>query len=336
MILRTERKCESFNWQAELKNAVTDIAELFTLLHLDPQQIDLAQHQAMAQFPLRVPRSFIQRMQKGNMNDPLLQQVLPLSDEMIAVPGYTEDALQETRVNPRPGLLHKYQARILIILTGGCVINCRFCFRRQFPYSQNIISEANWKNILDYMTQDNSIHEVIFSGGDPLLLQDEQLSELIEDIAKIPHIKTLRFHTRLPIVIPQRITEELISLLSATRLRIVLVVHSNHGNEIDDSVIDMLKLLRQAGITLLNQSVLLKNINDDADILIELSEKLFDAGILPYYLHVLDKVKGTAHFDVSEEVAKKLLWEMMQQLPGYLVPKLVKEVAGMGSKMPVV
>lgn len=335
MILRTKEKCQSFDWQNELKNAVTGIHELFALLNLPHQQIDLAQHNAMAQFPLRVPRSFIRRMQTGNINDPLLQQVLPLSEEMIAVPGYTEDALQEARVNPIPGLLHKYQGRVLIILTGGCVINCRFCFRRQFPYSQNIISAANWKNILDYISQDNSIHEVIFSGGDPLLLQDEALNALIKDVAQISHVKTLRFHTRLPIVIPERITAELVSLLSATHLRVVLVMHSNHGNEIDTSVIEKLNPLRQAGITLLNQAVLLKNINDSAQTLIELSEKLFDAGILPYYLHVLDKVKGTAHFDVDEATAKALVCEMTLQLPGYLVPKLVKEVPGIGSKMPM-
>lgn len=335
MILRTEKECQAPAWQIQLKNAITDTQELFNLLELEPEFLSQELLAAIKQFPLRVPRAFVQRMQKANVQDPLLRQILPLTEEMLAAPGYSENPLLEAKVNPIPGLLHKYQGRILLTLTGGCAINCRYCFRRHFPYSQNIIDDSTWQKILTYIAKDTSIEEVIFSGGDPLLLRDGHLQKLTLDLAQISHVKILRIHTRLPIVIPERITSELLSTLTSTRLLAVMVLHCNHGNEIDCSVIKAMQSLRAANITLLNQAVLLKDVNDNEDSLINLSKKLFEAGILPYYLHVLDKVTGTAHFEVNEDHAKELVWNITQRLPGYLVPKLVKEIFGVGAKTPL-
>ena len=288
-----------YPWQIALSEAVSDPKELLESLQLDPALLPAA-HAATQLFSLRVPRSFIARMEKGNPRDPLLQQVLPLGAELAKTPGFTSDPLSEKKSNPVPGLLHKYYGRVLLTLTGVCGVNCRYCFRREFPYADNNPGSAGWEKALTYIANDKTIKEVIFSGGDPLIMTDQQLNKLIIKITQIPHIKILRIHSRLPIVLPERITEELINNLANTRLNIVMVVHSNHPNELDDTVAPAIKKLRNKNITVLNQSVLLKNINDSVLTLIELSEKLFSLGILPYYLHLLDKVNGTAHFDVDK------------------------------------
>ena len=313
-------------WQNALSNAVTRLDDLYGLLRLPTSPLDL-QH-AQKSFPLRVPREFIARMEKENPNDPLLLQVLPQSIEMQNFPGFTTDPVGDLKKNPVPGLLHKYHGRVLLTLTGGCAIHCRYCFRRHFPYSENMPGQDNITRALDYI-REHQIEEVILSGGDPLILKDHLLMDFILKLEKIPHIDRLRIHTRLPIVIPQRITDELVNGLRKTRFQKMIVVHCNHPNEIDNTVLQALKKLRESDAVLMNQSVLLKNVNDHADSLIHLSKKLFSAGVLPYYLHLLDKVQGAAHFDVSEEKANQLLSDLKKQLPGFLVPKLAREVAGM-------
>ncbi|MDG1773949.1 MAG: EF-P beta-lysylation protein EpmB [Oceanicoccus sp.] len=322
------------SWQQTLANVVRQPDELFSLLKLDKTTLPAA-IAACKDFPLRVPRSFVARMKTGCVDDPLLKQVLPLGAELDYQPGFTDDPLGELDSNPIPGLIHKYHGRVLLIVSGGCAINCRYCFRRHFPYQDNNPSRAERQQMLDYLRSDPSIQEVIFSGGDPLAASDQLLSELVRDIAAIPHITTLRVHSRMPIVIPQRITEQCLQWLTDTRLNTVMVVHCNHANEIDDHVQQSLRQLNEAGITVLNQAVLLAGVNDDAESLIALSKALFTAGTLPYYLHSLDKVKGAAHFQVTEPRAKALIDQLLNQLPGYLVPKLVKEVAGAGSKTPI-
>lgn len=323
------------NWQTSLKQAITDPQQLLDLLALDPQLLAPAQ-QAAALFPLRVPLSFVARMRKGDMTDPLLRQVLPLGYELEEVAGFVADPLAEKNANPLPGLLHKYHGRVLLTVTGTCGVNCRYCFRREFPYGDNKPGSQGWEKAIDYIAADTSIREVIFSGGDPLMATDTYLAKLVQNIAQIPHVTTLRIHTRMPIVMPERVTEELITWFTATRLHPVMVVHCNHANEINGAVHNAMQSLRQARVTLLNQSVLLKGVNDSVESLVHLSRTLFDSGVLPYYLHLLDRVRGAAHFEVSAAVAKQLIGEMTLLLPGYLVPKLVQEVPGMGAKQFVV
>jgi len=320
-------------WQHILADGVTDFAELCHLLELNP--LHFANQQAIADFALRIPRGFIARMQKGNPNDPLLKQVLPLAQEMVITPGYTEDPVQEKQANPVPGLLHKYHGRVLLLIAKSCAVNCRYCFRRHFPYAENIPGKAGWEIALNYIAKNPQISEVIYSGGDPLLAKDNLLDEITQKIAAIPHVTTLRIHTRLPIVIPERITDELLYWLTNTRLQPVVVIHCNHASEIDEQVTQAIARLRQKGVTVLNQTVLLRDVNDNSVALIALSQRLFSAGILPYYLHILDPVKGTAHFAVAPEEAKELLVEVTRKLPGYLVPKLVQEKAGMMAKCAV-
>jgi len=315
-------------WQKALSSAITDISELCALLEIDAADADLIRD-AQHSFALRVPREFISRMEKGNPNDPLLLQVLPQAIEMQKTPGFSADPVGEIQKNPVPGLLHKYLNRVLLTLTGACAIHCRYCFRRHFPYAENNPSRANWDRALEYISQDKNIEEVILSGGDPLVLKDHLLAEFVEQLAKIPHVTRLRIHTRLPIVIPARVTDLFLAWMRESRFRVIVVLHCNHPNEIDSHVLLALKKLRDASITVLNQSVLLKNVNDNAAALVNLSKKLFEAGVLPYYLHLLDKVDGSAHFDVSSEQAHELMSEIKKQLPGFLVPKLAREVPGM-------
>ncbi|MGC1854138.1 MAG: EF-P beta-lysylation protein EpmB [Candidatus Aquirickettsiella sp.] len=323
------------NWQTLLKEVITDPAELLDKLELSPNLLAAAQRAAQL-FPLRVPASFVARMQKSNPYDPLLQQVLPLAAEEIMSFGYSQDPLLEQSVNPLPGLLHKYHGRVLLTITGACAINCRYCFRRHFPYTENISGGKAWQNILEYIAADSSIHEVIFSGGDPLLAPDHYLRKCAEDLADIAHVNTLRIHSRLPIVLPERITTDFLNWISSTRLQTILVTHSNHANECDDSVQRAIEKLRARKIIVLNQAVLLKGVNDSVEVLINLSQRLFACGILPYYLHLLDKVQGAAHFAVPEEKAKQLMAALRERLPGYLVPKCVVEQAGASSKLPVI
>jgi EF-P beta-lysylation protein EpmB len=324
------RKTET--WQVQLSQAVRSFSELCELLELQPSQFGSAAA-SMQQFPLRVPRGFVARMEKGNTEDPLLLQVLPQAIELEKFPGYSQNALQEKNQNPIPGLLHKYRSRVLLTLTGGCAVNCRYCFRRHFSYTENQIGKKELTTICNYLKNDPSIEEVILSGGDPLLLQDQALKNLIKELATIPTVKRLRFHTRFPVVIPERITEELIEILTNCRLQVVMVLHINHANEIDNSVKQIFLKLKQTSITVLNQAVLLKGVNNSGPQLIQLSQKLFEAGILPYYLHLLDKVDGSAHFEVPEKEAFELYEEIQANLSGYLVPKLVREVPGAPSKV---
>ena len=322
------------NWQSLLKEVITSPAELLAELALDPRLLAAAERSAKL-FPLRVPRGFVSRMQKGNPDDPLLRQILPLSEEDRVVSGFSQDPLNERSTNPLPGLLHKYSGRVLLTLAGACAVNCRYCFRRHFPYQENSAGGPAWSSILDYIRADTSIHEVILSGGDPLLANDNYLEKCIRDLAAIEHLKILRIHSRLPIVLPQRINTDFVNLLAASRLQSVIVVHCNHENELDDSVAIAIDRLRQKKITVLNQSVLLKGVNDSLEALVNLSQRLFEFGILPYYLHLLDKVQGAAHFEIDESRAKALVTALRETLAGYLVPRLVKEQAGALSKLPL-
>lgn len=319
-------------WQSALSKAVTDPEELIRLLELDSSILDQARA-ASRLFPLKVPHGFIKRMRKGDLSDPLLRQVLPLGLELEIHPGYTSDPLQEKTVNPIPGLLHKYHGRVLLTLTAACGVNCRYCFRRDFPYADNNPGTAGWSQALDYIANDPTICEVILSGGDPLVVSDALLQQFMQKISAIPHITRLRIHSRMPIVLPERITQTLVTLLTETRLQVVMVTHCNHPQELDASVTEAITRLKTAGMTLLNQSVLLKDINDNVDVLTNLSERLFQIGILPYYLHILDKVQGAAHFDLDITIATALHTGMLKRLSGYLVPKLVREQPGAPSKL---
>lgn len=318
---------KNVSWQALLADGYTNPKQLLHDLGLPDRDVS-----ADTLFKTRVPKSFAEKMQHGNPNDPLLLQVLPTSDEFTHVDGFTADPLSEQQFNPLSGLLHKYQTRVLLTFRGACAINCRYCFRRHFDYADNRINDAQLSHVIDYIQAHPHVNEVILSGGDPLMAKDAQLKNAIAQFATLPQLKRLRIHSRLPVVIPERITDELVTMLSATRLKTVMVLHSNHANELDEHFAKHIKRLIDNGVQVFNQSVLLKNINDNADSLVSLSEKLFDYGILPYYLFVLDKVSGAAHFNVDENQAKQLIREMAAQLPGYLVPKLARETAGMTSK----
>ncbi len=322
------------NWQTLLKQGIQDTAELLALLELSPAEMPGALLTPQP-FSVRVPRGFVARMQKGNPHDPLLLQVLPLVAETLPQPSYSTDPLAEAEANPIPGLLHKYQGRVLLTPTGVCAINCRYCFRRHFPYHENNPGSHGWQAAISYIRDHTDINEVILSGGDPLIAPDRVLAGLAEQLATIPHLDTLRIHSRLPIVLPERIDDAFISWFTGTRLKPVLVTHANHPQEIDTSVADAAAKLKKAGVIQLNQTVLLKGINDQADVLAQLSKKLFACDILPYYLHVLDKVQGTAHFDLPEAQAKTIYDELLSLLPGYLVPKLVREIPGKSSKIPI-
>lgn len=315
------------SWQRQLSDAITDPAELAQLLSFNLQQID-AIAAASKNFKLLVPRAYLAKINPLDPNDPLLQQMLPVSKELTVVFGYSKDPLQETTANPVPGLLHKYASRALLTITNACSINCRYCFRRHFAYQDNRLTKENIQNIIAYLTANPDINEVILSGGDPLIATDYYLARLTEQLTNIPHIKRLRIHSRLPIMIPERITDELIAWFAHPHRQNILVLHCNHPNELDNNTEQAMKKLRQAGITLLNQSVLLKGVNNQVAILAQLSEKLFSMGILPYYLHLLDKVTGAAHFDLPRDEALALYRELQTQLPGFLLPKLTHEEAG--------
>jgi EF-P beta-lysylation protein EpmB len=329
------RKLDSVeqNWLQQLTNAISNPAELLQQLEIDPA---LWQNGFAARklFALRVPQSFVDRMEKGNPYDPLLRQVLPLNEEFEWHDGYSNDPLDEQN-NAIPGLLHKYRNRVLMIVKGGCAINCRYCFRRHFPYQENKGSKPVWQQSVDYIAAHPELNEVILSGGDPLMAKDEELRWLIDAISSVPHIKRLRIHSRLPVVIPARITDTLCELLRETRLQVILVTHINHANEINLEFKQQMSRLRAINVTLLNQGVLLKGVNDSVDAQVALSETLFDAGILPYYLHVLDKVQGAAHFFVSDQKAKEIMAGVIERVSGYLVAKLTREIGGRASKTPL-
>ena len=283
-------------------------------------------------FPVRVPEPFVTRIVPGDPHDPLLRQVLAVTDERHAMPGFVKDPLDELE-GPMPGMLHKYRSRVLVIYRGGCAINCRYCFRRHFPYQENTLTARDIDGLVSYLKAHPEVNEVILSGGDPLMADDQALSGLFVRLESVSSIHRLRIHTRLPIVIPERVTDTLCQIIAATALPVVMVLHSNHANEIDQSVMDAVSQLRGVCRSVLNQSVILKGINDSADVLVALSERLFEAGIDPYYLNVLDRVSGAHHFDVSDLEVAALHQALLNALPGYLVPKLVREVPGIGHKV---
>ncbi len=321
------------DWQVQLRNVITSRRELLDVLGLTASDVG-SSGRACDDFPLKVPRSFVQRMRHADPCDPLLLQVLSTAQEMIEAPGYSRDPVGESGATiPQRGILHKYHGRVLLIVSGGCAVNCRYCFRRHFPYNENQNSRQQWHDALDYIRADTSIEEVILSGGDPLVATDAQLQQLVEQIGAIAHVQRLRIHSRLPVVIPARVTDTLLDAITHARLQTIMVIHCNHAREIDESVATALAALRHRDITLLNQAVLLAGINDSLEAQLALCQRLFATGTLPYYLHLLDKVQGAAHFDVPESKALMLMAELAARLPGYLVPKLVREVAGASSKV---
>ena len=314
-------------WQQALREAVRDPRELLDLLGLDRLAPRLSD-EAMVQFPLRVPRGFVARMRRGDPSDPLLRQVLPLDDEMRPMPGFGLDAVGDGAAKTAPGVIQKYRGRALLVATGSCAIHCRYCFRRHFPYAEETAARDGWREAVDLIRQDASIEEVLLSGGDPLSLSNGKLAELTGALADIPHLRRLRIHSRLPIVVPERVDDGLMGWLTALPWPVTLVVHANHANEFDGTVDAALGRLRAAGVHLLNQAVLLRGVNDSVDALGALSERGFAAGVLPYYLHQLDRVAGAAHFEVDDDTALALHAALMSRLSGYLVPKLVREVPG--------
>ena len=321
------------DWRQLWRDSVTNSHELLSLLELGHLASRLPAEDAG--FALRVPRGFVARMRPGDAADPLLLQVLPQLAEQEHVPGFVTDAVGDLASRETQGVLHKYQGRALLIASGSCAINCRYCFRRHFPYGDEMAAAGQWRQALEHVQQDTSINELILSGGDPLALATGKLEELSQGLTDLPHITRLRIHTRLPVVLPERIDTPFVDWLRSLPLQKIVVLHANHANEFDDSVDAACARLCDAGATLLNQSVLLRGINDDAGTLAALSERMFAAGVLPYYLHQLDRVQGAAHFEVSDTQAQSLVEALRSRLPGYLVPKLVREVEGDPSKRPL-
>jgi len=334
MIPRSLRSQQPVHWQTLLGQAITEPEELLRELDL-PLRLLPGARRASDCFRLQVPAGFVRRMRRGDPDDPLLRQVLPLGEELEFTAGYSLDPLQEMHSMAAPGVLHKYHGRVLLTLTGACAVHCRYCFRRHYPYSEANAARQSAQAAVDYLQQQLDVEEIILSGGDPLSLSDNRLQGLVARLTAIPHLKRLRIHSRLPVVLPERVDQRLLNWISTPRLRVVLVIHCNHANEIGASVRDAMDKLRAAGVTLLNQSVLLRGVNDELDALVELSERLFEAGVLPYYLHLLDPVQGASHFAVSEPTGRQLVDAMRARLPGYLVPRLVREVPGEASKIPL-
>ena len=320
------------DWQTALSTAIRDPDQLITCLQL-PETCRIAAHAASRLFPLMVTESYLQKMESGNPQDPLLLQVLPLNKEQETPPDFKLDAVGDANARRAPGLLHKYHGRALLITTGLCAIHCRYCFRRHYPYQEEPKKLSDWEAALHVLESDRSIKELILSGGDPLMMTDNRLGALIDAITQIPHIRRLRIHSRLPIVLPERITSALIDLLQHNRLRTVVVIHANHANELVADSAEAVARLSESGMMLLNQSVLLRGINDSTEALIALSERLLDLGVMPYYLHQLDRVIGTAHFEVPIQRGIELLKAMQEHLPGYAVPRFVQDLRGAPSKM---
>jgi EF-P beta-lysylation protein EpmB len=322
-------------WQRLLGAAIRDVDELWRVLDLPPAALSAARA-AAGSFRLLVPRGFAARMRPGDLQDPLLRQVVPLGDELTEFPGFTQDPLAEGGCAPAPGLLHKYHGRALLVVTGACAVHCRYCFRRHYPYGELPHGRRWWDQAVTYLAGDPAVTEVLLSGGDPLTLPDNQLAALAVDLAAIPHLRRLRIHTRLPVVLPERITPEFLAWFTGGRLAPVMVIHANHPTELGPEVRAACARLRAAGVHLFSQSVLLRGVNDAADTLVELSEALIAAGVVPYYLHLLDRVRGAGHFLVPDDEARALMIAVAARLPGYLVPRLVREVPGAPGKTPVI
>ncbi len=334
MIPRTDAAWQTPDWQQALSRAFRTPEALYDYLGIDRATLPQA-HAASRQFELRVPREYAALMERGNPQDPLLRQVLPSAEELIHRAGFSADPVGDHAATAGQGILHKYHGRILLITTGACAINCRYCFRRHYPYNEATAYENEWENVSRYLLAHPDINEVILSGGDPLSLSDQKLDRLLRQLEQIPHLQRLRIHSRLPVVLPQRITHEFTKLLEASRLKSILVLHANHSREITPDLQQALAPLQQNGTALLNQSVLLHGVNDSVDELARLSEALFSAAVLPYYLHRLDPVQGAAHFQVSDEKASLLMQRLRTMLPGYLVPRLVCEIPGQKAKSPL-
>lgn len=334
MVSRTAVDCQIADWRNEMATAITDPKELLELLDL-PLSLLPAARRASNDFPLRVPRGFAELMTLGDPNDPLLRQVLPLAEELLENEGFSDDPVGDMDAVQGTGLLSKYRSRSLLITTAACAINCRYCFRRAFPYARQTAMRDHWSAALQHVHEDSTTNEIILSGGDPLSMGDERLTKLVRRLEAIPHLRRLRIHTRLPVVLPERVTNTLSDLLADTRLQVIVVLHFNHPRELSEKVSDALSKLA-ASATLLNQSVLLRGVNNSTETLVTLSETLFDSGVLPYYIHLLDRVRGSAHFEVDEKAATRLMTELRNSLPGYLVPRLVREIRGEPAKIPII
>ncbi|MGY6276638.1 EF-P beta-lysylation protein EpmB [Methylomonas sp. MgM2] len=313
-------------WQRQLAEAFSNVNDLCRHLEIDPSDVPLLPN--FKDFPLRVPHSFVDRMEKGNPDDPLLKQILPLRQELAVYPGYSLDPVGDLEATAETGVIHKYHGRVLLITTGGCAVHCRYCFRRHFPYDEVRLSSQKLNQALAYIGEREDIKEVILSGGDPLLLSDDKLERLFRRLGNIKHVRRIRIHSRIPVVLPARITGQLLDILAKQAQLVTLVLHANHPNELSHDVGLACERLKAHRVMLLNQSVLLKEINDDCDTLCELSEKLFNFSVLPYYLHCLDRAAGVTHFEVLEHQAKQLIQAVQKKMPGYLVPKLVREQRG--------
>ncbi len=323
-------RVESDTWQVSLQHAFRSVGELLDEVSIDPHDVNSIEINNA--FPILVPREFVDRIERGNPWDPLLLQVLPTHHELDSNDLFSTDPVGDLAVEVVPGLLHKYQGRVLLIATGQCAVHCRYCFRKHYPYQSSPKSRDNWSDAFRYIESDPSIDEVILSGGDPLSLGNDRLKFLIDSIAAIDHVKRLRVHTRFPVMIPHRIDQELCGIFESCGLSTWMVLHINHANEIDSNVERMVNRLKRAGITLLNQAVLLKNVNDSLDAQVTLSRRLVDIGVQPYYLHQLDRVEGAMHFEVEEEFGLSIVRQMRNVLPGYAIPQYVREVAGRPSK----
>jgi EF-P beta-lysylation protein EpmB len=317
------------NWQQELSNGFGQVSDLLAYLNIDVEQGSALAEQS---FKTKVPIGFAQRMKKGDLNDPLLKQVLAVATELDFVEGYVQDPLKENLFNPLPGLIHKYSNRVLLTLSGACAVHCRYCFRRHFPYHDNNPGKSGILKIIDYLHQHPQINEVIFSGGDPLILNNQYFAFVFEQLKTVKHIRTVRMHSRIPIVLPSRIEPEWLNLLKDSSWHKVMVTHANHPQELDASVSHAVNMLKAHGWTVLNQQVLLAGVNDSLAIQVEMSHRLFDVGILPYYLHLLDEVHGAAHFNVPLDEALNLYKQMQASLSGYLLPKLAKEIPNVPHK----
>lgn len=317
------------SWQRLLRDAYRDLDDLLAALELTRTDVGVAD---ATPFPLLIPQGFVARMGRGDPADPLLRQVLPLAAEGLPAPGFVADPVGDLMRTRGPGLIHKYPHRVLLIATGACAVHCRYCFRRHFPYTEELAAREGWREALATIAADPSIHEVILSGGDPLSLSTLKLAELSAGLRGISHLRRLRIHTRWPVVLPERVDADLLAWLRSLPWPVTLVLHANHGNEIDVEVAAACARLRDAGVTLLNQAVLLRGVNDSADALLGLSERLGEIGVLPYYLHLLDRVQGAAHFRVGERRGRALVRELRARLPGYLVPRLAREKPGAPGK----
>lgn len=331
MITRSAVTWHTEDWQRQLSSVVSSVDELWQLLELPVEALPGA-HLAASQFPLRVPRAFVARMRKGDLHDPLLRQVLPLGNELAPLAGFVADPLAERSSNPHQGLLHKYASRVLVIAGSACAVHCRYCFRRHFPYQDNQLTQAQFDAVVAYIADHPEVNEVILSGGDPLVTSNGRLQRWIEGLEALPQLKRLRLHTRTPVVIPERIDNGLLGLLRQTRLRTIVVVHCNHAQEIDSSFAEAMACLREVSATVLNQAVLLKGVNDSIEAQVALSETLFEAGVLPYYLHLLDQVAGGHAFQIDDADAFAIYRGMAARLPGFLLPRLTREVPGAPAK----